>query len=125
MTCRLTRYNHTGDGQVRTDCDCDVPHFSVFHSTYSHLDRPLGTTDNTNSHLPSTLGLPLTCLEFGGAGLDMEEGYIMSCLMCVMGPGVPTGVTDTGPGLTLCFMSRATKPSRARMSLLRPLKRST
>ena len=55
----------------------------------------------------------------------MEEGYIMSCLMWVMGPGVPTGVTDTGPGLTLCFMSRATRPSLARMSLLRPLNRST
>ena len=69
----------------------------------------------------------------------MDTGYIMSCLMWVMvGPGVTllmlslseewlrgvaTGVT--GPGLTLCFMSRATRPSRARMSLLRPLNKST
>ena len=65
----------------------------------------------------------------------------MSCLMWVMGGpgvtlppdmlsrkevwlrGVATGVT--GPGLTECFMSRATRPSLARMSLLRPLKMST
>ena len=33
----------------------------------------------------------ITCLEFGGVGLAMVTGYIMSCLMWEMGPG--PGVT--------------------------------
>ena len=80
-----------------------------------------------------------TWREFGGAGDPMLEGYIMSCLMWVMGPGVtdmdslmevwdkgvPTGVTDTGPGDTGCFISIATRPSLARRSLFRPLNMST
>ena len=37
--------------------------------------------------------------------------------------GVARGVA--GPGLTECFMSSATSPSRARMSLFRPLNMST
>ena len=32
-----------------------------------------------------------TCLEFGGVGLAIVTGYIMSCLMWEMGPG--PGVT--------------------------------
>ena len=75
----------------------------------------------------------------GGAGDPILDGYIMSCLICVMGPGVtfmdslmeewdngvPTDVTDTGPGDTECFMSIATRPSLARRSLFRPLNIST
>ena len=50
----LTReYKDTRGSLVWGTTDWDVPHFSVFHSTYWPLDRPLGTTDNTNSHLPS------------------------------------------------------------------------
>ena len=46
-----------------------------------------------DQYVKRTLGTGsfVTCLEFGGVGLAMVTGYIMSCLMWEMGPG--PGVT--------------------------------
>ena len=100
---------------------------------------PISPLDKAAELCIEKLIILFTCRVFGGAGEPILAGYIMSCFICVIGPGVtdieslreewdrgvPTGVTDTGPGDTECFISIATRPSLAKRSLFKPLNMST
>ena len=60
--------------------------------TAKSKDKTLrGEIESKLFRIKDITGMIFTCLEFGGVGLAMVTGYIMSCLMWAIGPG--PGVT--------------------------------